>query len=81
MVRGMLADGRLPTSQGITNVHSGVSCKQSTAFRVDMQYPYKMLKRTADLRHLRVIEARVLVHIEWRTPKLVLEAIEGRLVE
>ena len=46
-----------------------------------MQYPYKMLKGTEpDLRILRVIGARAFVHIERRTKKLAVKAVQWRLV-
>ena len=48
---------------------------------LNMQSPYKMLTGTEpDVRILRVIEARAFVHIERRTKKPALKAVEGRLV-
>ena len=48
---------------------------------LNIQSPYKILKGTeADVRILRVIGARAFVHIERRTKKLALKAVEGRLV-
>ena len=48
---------------------------------LNMQSPFKILKgKEPDLRILRVSGARALVHIERRTKKLALKAVEGRLV-
>ena len=82
MVRCMLADSGLPTflwgELMFTAAYVGNRVPHSA---LNMQSPYKMLKGTEpDLRILRVIGARAFVHIERRTKKLALKAVEGRLV-
>ena len=82
MVRCMLADSGLPMlfwgELMFTAAYVGNRAPHSA---LNMQSPYKMLKGTEpDLRILRVIGARAFVHIERRTKKLALKAVEGRLV-
>ena len=82
MVRCMLADSGLPMFiWGELIFTAAYVGNRAPHFVLNMQSPYKTLKGTEpDLRILRVIGARAFVHIERRTKKLALKAVEGRLV-
>ena len=82
MVRCMLADSGLPMFLcGEFMFTAAYVGNRAPYFALNMQSPYKMMKGTeSDLRILRVIGASAFVHIERRTKKLALKAVEGRLV-
>ena len=82
MVGYMLADSGMPTflwgELMFTVAYVGNRVPHSA---LNKQSPYKILKETEpDLRILRDIGARAFIHIERRTKKLTLKAVEGRLV-
>ena len=66
---------------GGADVHGSVCGEQGAAFRAQYVIPIQNVEGTEpDLRILRVIVARAFVHIERRTKKLALKAVEKRLV-
>ena len=82
MVRCLLADSGLPHFVwGELFLTASYLCKRAPHSALNHETPYKILHgKDADLRHLRVIGARALVHVETHQEKLDPRAWEGRVV-
>ena len=81
MVRCMVADNGLPMFVWGADLQDNICGDQGAIFRAQYAIPIQNAKGDGDrLRILRVIGARAFVHIERRTKKLPLKAVEGKMV-